>query len=94
MGRVFIFCFYFQQFKNNANQFNSTILAKNNTIVFTLSTGRIVHGTICLERNYIETDDNVFTRSHAEFLLSFSIDQSFKHLSKLVCVTTTLENLN
>ena len=27
MGRVLIFCFYFQQFKNNANQFNSTILA-------------------------------------------------------------------
>jgi len=23
----------------------------NSTIVFTLSTGRIVHGTICLERN-------------------------------------------
>jgi hypothetical protein len=23
----------------------------NNTIVFNLSTGRIVHGTICLERN-------------------------------------------
>jgi hypothetical protein len=29
---------------------------------------------------------------HAEFLLSFSIDQSFKRLSKLV--TGTLENLN
>jgi hypothetical protein len=29
MGRVFIFCFYFQRFKNNANQFNSTILANN-----------------------------------------------------------------
>ena len=26
MGRVFMFCFYFQRFKNNANQFNSTIL--------------------------------------------------------------------
>ena len=29
MGSVFIFCFYFQRFKNNANQFNSTILANN-----------------------------------------------------------------
>ena len=27
MGSVFIFCFYFQLFKNNTNQFNSTILA-------------------------------------------------------------------
>ena len=44
---------------------------------------------------YIKTDeDSVFTRSYAEFLVSFSIDQSFKHLSKLVCVTGTLENLN
>ena len=34
------------------------------------------------------------THSHAEFLLSFSIDQSFKRLSKLVCVTGTLEKLN
>jgi hypothetical protein len=32
--------------------------------------------------------------SHAEFLLSFSIDQSFKRLSKLVRVTGTLNNLN
>jgi hypothetical protein len=31
---------------------------------------------------------------HAEFLLSFSIDQSFKRLSKLVSVTGTLNNLN
>jgi hypothetical protein len=63
--------------------------------VFTLSTGRIVHETICLERNYIKTDeDSVFTRSHAEFLLSFSIDQSFNRLSKLVRDTGTLENLN
>jgi hypothetical protein len=35
--------------------------------------------------------DSVFTRSHAEFLPSFSIDQS---LSKLVRVTGTFENLN
>jgi hypothetical protein len=34
------------------------------------------------------------THSHAEFLLSFSIDQSFKRLSKLACVTGTLEKLN
>jgi hypothetical protein len=48
-----------------------------------------------LERNYIKTDeDSVFTRSHAEFLLSFSIDQSFKRLSKLIRVTGTLENFN
>jgi hypothetical protein len=48
-----------------------------------------------LERNYIKTDeDSVFTRSHAEFLLSFSIDQSFNRLSKLVRDTGTLENLN
>jgi hypothetical protein len=33
-------------------------------------------------------------RSHAVYLLSFSIDQSFKRLSKLVRVTGTLENLN
>ena len=39
---------------------------------------------------YIKTDeDSVFTRSHAEYLLSFSIDQSFKCLSKLVRVTGT-----
>jgi hypothetical protein len=52
MGRVFIFCFYFQQFKN-ITQISSILLfwQANNTIVFTLSTGRIVHGTICLERN-------------------------------------------
>ena len=36
----------------------------------------------------------VFSLSHAEFLLSFSIDRSFKRLSKLVRVTGTLENLN
>jgi hypothetical protein len=41
---------------------------------------------------YIKTDDD--THSHAEFLLLFSIDQSFKRLSKLVRVTGTLENLN
>ena len=45
-------------------------------------------GTTTLDR------ECVFTRSHAEFLLSFSIDQSFKCLSKLVRVTGTLENLN
>jgi hypothetical protein len=52
MGRVFIFCFYFQRFKNIA-QTSSILLfwQTNNTIVFTLSTGRIVHGTICLECN-------------------------------------------
>ena len=52
MGRVFIFCFYFQQFKN-ITQTSSILLfwQTNNTIVFTLSTGRIVHGTICLEHN-------------------------------------------
>ena len=57
MGRVFIFCFYFQQFKN-ITQTSSILLfwQTNNTIVFAvtiivLSTGRIVHGTICLERN-------------------------------------------
>ena len=89
MGRVFIFCFYFQWFKN-ITQTSSILLfwQTNNTIVFTLSTGRIVHETICLERNYIKTDeDSVFTRSHADFLVSFSIDQSFKRLSKLVRVT-------
>jgi hypothetical protein len=44
---------------------------------------------------YIKTDeDSVFTRSHAEYLLSFSIDQSFKCLSKLVRVTGMLGNLN
>jgi hypothetical protein len=37
-----------------------------------------VAGTTTLDR------ECVFTRSHAEFLLSFSIDQSFKRLSKLV----------
>jgi hypothetical protein len=54
MGRVFIFCFYFQQFKN-ITQTSSILLfwQTNNTIVFTLSTGRIVHGTICLECNCI-----------------------------------------
>ena len=96
MGRVFIFCFYFQRFKN-ITQTSSILLfwQTNNTIVFTLSTGRIVHRTICLERNYIKTDeDSVFTRSHAEFLLSFSIEQSFKRLSKLVRITGTLEKLN
>ena len=52
MGRGFIFCFYFQQFKNIA-QTSSILLfwQINNTIVFTLSTGRKVHGTICLESN-------------------------------------------
>jgi hypothetical protein len=51
MGRVFIFCFYFQQFKN-ITQTSSILLfwQTNNTIVLTLSTGRI-HGTICLEHN-------------------------------------------
>ena len=47
------------------------------------------------QASLIKTDeDSVFTRSQAEFLLSFSIDQSFKRLSKLVRVTGTLENLN
>ena len=47
------------------------------------------------QASLIKTDeDSVFTRSHAEFLLPFSIDQSFKRLSKLIHVTGTLENLN
>ena len=52
MGRVFIFCFYFQQIKN-ITQTSSILLfwQENNTIVFTQSTGRIVHETVCLERN-------------------------------------------
>jgi hypothetical protein len=47
------------RFKNIA-QTSSILLfwQTNNTIVFTLSTGRIVHGTICLERNYIKTDED------------------------------------
>jgi hypothetical protein len=91
MGRVFIFCFYFQQFKNIAQTSSILLLWQtNNTIVFTLSTGRIVHGTICLECNCT----TLKLTSHAEFLLSFSIDQSFKRLSKLVRVTDTLEKLN
>ena len=52
MGRVFFFFFFFQRFKNITQ--TSLILLFwqiNNTIVFTLSTGRIVHGTICLELN-------------------------------------------
>ena len=73
----------------------TNILLHNSATVIVLSTGRIVHRTICLEHNYIKTDeDSVFTCSHAEFLLSFSIEQSFKCLSKLVRVTSTLENLN
>jgi hypothetical protein len=48
-----------------------------------------------IKSNLLKTDeDSVFTRSHAEFLLSFSIDQSFNRLSKLVSITGTLENLN
>ena len=41
MGRVFIFCFYFQRFKN-ITQTSSILLfwQTNNTIVFTLSTGQ------------------------------------------------------
>ena len=52
MGKVFIFCFYFQRFEN-ITQTSSILLVwrTNDTIMFTLSTGRIVHGTICLERN-------------------------------------------
>jgi hypothetical protein len=46
------------------------------------------------ENNNPTDQDSVFTRSHAEFLFSFSIDQSFKRLSKLVRITGTLENLN
>ena len=86
MERVFIFCFNFQRFKNIA-QTSSILLfwQTNNTIVFTLSTGRIVHGTICLERNCTTLK---LTRT------VFSIEQSFKRLSKLVRVTDTLEKLN
>ena len=52
MGKVFIFCFYFQRFEN-ITQTSSILLfwRTNDTIMFTLSTGRIVHGTICLEHN-------------------------------------------
>jgi hypothetical protein len=98
MGRIFIFCFYFQRF--NIAQTSSILLfwQTNNTIVFTLSTGRIVHGTICLESNctlkLMRTVFSLVAMALAEFLLSFSIDQSFKCLSKLVRVTGTLENLN
>ena len=92
MGRVFIFCFYFQRFKN-ITQTSSILLfwQTNNTI------GRIVHGT-SLEHNcttkLTRTVFSLVAMAHAEFLLSFSIDQSFKRLSKLVRVTGTLENLN
>ena len=91
MGRIFIFCFYFQWFKN-IMQTSSILLfwQTNNTIVFTLSTGRIVHVTV----HKTDEEDSVFTLSNAEFLLSFSIDQSFKLLLKLARVTGTLENLN
>ena len=51
MERVFIFCFYFQQFKSITQTSSILLWQTNNTIVFTLSTGRKVHGTISLERN-------------------------------------------
>jgi hypothetical protein len=49
----FLFLFYFFQRFKNITQTSSILLfwQTNNTIVFTLSTGRIVHGTICLELN-------------------------------------------
>ena len=57
------------------------ILLHNSATVIVLSTGRIVHGTICLERNYIKSDeDSVFTRNHAEFLIvvfDWSVIQTF-----------------
>ena len=123
MGRVFIFCFYFQWFKN-ITQTSSILLfwQTNNTIVFTLrdldfptdtsyfrskltkgllfsptsfmsvksptnillhnsatvivlSTGRIVHGTICLERNCtLKLTRSVFTILYPElsFLLRYT----------------------
>ena len=58
MGRVFIFCFYFQRFKN-ITQTSSILLfwQTNNTI------GRIVHGTICLECNCtLKLTRTVFSR--------------------------------
>jgi hypothetical protein len=73
--RVFIFCFHFQQFKN-ITQTSSILLfwQTNNTIVFTLSTGRIVPGNICLERNYIKTDeDSVF--NHAKHTVHITISE-------------------
>jgi predicted ABC-type exoprotein transport system permease subunit len=54
MGRVFIFCFYFQQFKN-ITQISSILLfwQTNNTIVFTLSTGRIVPLKISADETFL-----------------------------------------
>ena len=43
--------FYFQQFKNIMQTSSILFWQTNNAIVFTLLTGRIVHRTICLERN-------------------------------------------
>ena len=49
----FLYIFFFFQWFKNITQTSSILLfwQTNNTIVFTLPTGRIVHGTICLERN-------------------------------------------
>ena len=94
MGRVFIFCFYFQQFKN-IMQASSILLfwQTNNTIVFILSTGRIVQGTICLERNCtLKLTRTVFSLVLIA-MLNFYF-QSFKRLLKFVRITGMLENLN
>ena len=72
----------------------TNILLHNSATVIVLSIGRIVHGTICLEHNCtLKLTRTVFSLvAMLKFLLSFSIDQSFKHLSKLVRDTGTLEN--
>jgi hypothetical protein len=82
MGRVFIFCFYFQQFKN-ITQTSSILLfwQTNNTIVFTLSTGRIVHGIICLECNctlkLTRTVFSLVAMLNFSFIFDWSVIQTF-----------------
>ena len=98
MGRVFIFWFFFQRFKN-ITQTSSILLfwQTNNATVIVLSTSRIVHRTICLERNCtLKLTRTVFSLlAMLKFLLLFLIDQSFNYFHfRLISHSNVCQNLS
>ena len=97
-GKGFYIFFFFQRFKN-ITQTSSILLfwQTNNATVIVLSTSRIVHRTICLERNCtLKLTRTVFSLvAMLKFLLLFSIDQSFNYFHfRLISHSNVCQNLS
>ena len=97
-GKGFYILVFFQRFKN-ITQTSSILLfwQTNNATVIVLSTSRIVHRTICLERNCtLKLTRTVFSLvAMLKFLLLFLIDQSFNYFHfRLISHSNVCQNLS